>query len=85
MNRYDLMLEILFAMMDRPPVDPDGTHKHQCGYCGCIWEHPNARQGDGDAHTCPECGVNDGGPWYHYDGPDAPDYVEGPDGLPLAA
>ena len=82
MNRYDLMLEILFAMMDRPPVDPDGTHKHQCSGCGCIWEHPNSRAGDDDAHACPDCEMPE---WYHYTGPDAPDYVEGPDGLPLAA
>ncbi len=83
MNGFDALLLLLDALNGSP--DPDGTHRHQCTECGCIWEHPNSRQGDGDAHTCPGCGFNDGGPWWHYEGPDAPAYVEGPDGYPMAA
>lgn len=74
--------ELVFGMED--DVD-DGKHKHQCDGCGCVWEHPNSRRGDEDAHVCPDCDTLLGGLWDHYHGPERPDYVEGPDGYPMAA
>ena len=76
------LLNLLDLLLGDP--DPHGSHKHKC-QCGCVWEHGNDKHGDEDAHHCPDCKELLGDGWCHYRGPLAPDYVEGPDGLPMAA
>lgn len=53
---------------------PDGRHRHECGVCGCVWEHSDDERGVDAAHHCPECGPDAGthGWWYH--GDKAPQY-----------
>ena len=67
----------LEAMMGPPPVeDPNGTHKHECADCGTVWEHPDSRGGDEEAHTCPACKVMMAPPWFKYFGEVVPTYKE---------
>ena len=37
-----------------------GCHKHKCGACKCVWEHPNkmadTREEQERRHNCPRCG-----------------------------
>lgn len=81
MNGYEREMVSFFAMLfGGPPEDENGTHKHECPDCGAIWEHPNARSGDADAHVCPSCKVQMPTPWFRYDGEAPPTHKEGKNG-----
>ena len=47
----------------------DGIHKHKCGACGCVWEHPDYCADETKAHTCPKCHTMQ---WRKYFGPEPP-------------
>lgn len=59
----------------------EGTHKHRCPKCQCIWEHPNDLGEREDAgkdckdydqnHLCPKCGTDQR---YKYHGEDPVNY-----------
>jgi hypothetical protein len=55
------------------------SHKHRCGNCGCVWEHPDTCHDDAMSHLCPKCGVMFES--WRYKGPIAPMFTfDGPHG-----
>jgi hypothetical protein len=51
-----------------------GSHQHECGTCGTIWEHGDDCSGSDKAHQCPNCGRMQ---WFIYHGEEQPTYLTG--------
>ena len=48
----------------KPYQSPEGSHRHECGDCGYVWEHSNKCRGNDAAHQCPKCGEEEWGQYF---------------------
>lgn len=65
--------------MSEPYTSPPGSHRHQCGGCGCVWEHADDVPNGRGHHNCPRCGVVS---VWRYRGDEPPTTLEGKESNP---